>query len=123
VIIVLVAAAVVEELINGYLLLRCEKNGKPELFAKLERKPFLDKWTRLPAKLIATYSFPTGSPLYNDLSCLKDRRDAITHPKIHYRNNGLILHEGLRSQRWASSFGRPAAFSASRLVFAPLRRV
>jgi hypothetical protein len=44
--------AVVEQLINGYLLLRCEKNGTAELFVKLERKPFVDKWTVLPATLI-----------------------------------------------------------------------
>jgi hypothetical protein len=99
VIIVLLTAAVAEQLINGYLLLRCEKNGNVQRFAKLEREPFLEKWTRLPATLVPAYSFSMSSPLYNDLSCLKDRRDAITHPKIQYRNNGILLHEGTDTGR------------------------
>lgn len=91
----LLAAASVEAVANLYLGVK----ATPEQFTLLERATFLEKWTVLPSLFLSHYEFPKGGELYQDLTRLHARRNALVHLKEEVRRDGLVLHPGSPPQR------------------------
>jgi hypothetical protein len=98
-VIVLVSAAVVEELINGYLALRCATAEKADLFEDFEKLDLMKKWVVLPGVFVPNYSFPKTGSLYYDLKSLSQTRNALAHPKITYVRDGTMLLKGTDTRR------------------------
>jgi hypothetical protein len=83
----ILAAACVEAAANLYIGFK----ATPAQFAELERRPFLDKWTTVPASFVKSYVLPKNRQPYQDLKRLNQRRNALLHMKEHITKNGTAL--------------------------------
>ena len=86
----LTAASLIEATANLYLSSKMDA----ALFAVFDKANFVDKWCHAPKLFSEGYSIPRDGQLYEELTQLKQIRDAIVHSKPEILVNGKRVHKG-----------------------------
>jgi hypothetical protein len=96
---VLISHALCEGVINAILAIGLAQAKSPELFSIFEKVDVKEKWRTGPKMLRASYELKPGIALFETLSYLTKRRNALVHNKIHLRVGGKKVLEGSKFER------------------------
>lgn len=88
--VVVLTCSLLEHTINFYLCTKCSALE----FRKLEREPFLKKWTTIPKSFASSYSIASNSGVLQELRRILRRRVSIVHAKPMLSIDGDNRHPG-----------------------------
>jgi hypothetical protein len=95
----LISHALCEAVINAILAIGLAQSKSHELFSILEKVDVKEKWRIGPKTLRASYELKPSFALFETLSYLTKRRNALVHNKIHLRVSGKTVLEGSKFER------------------------
>jgi hypothetical protein len=86
VVVVNLAHALSEALINAAPAIGLAQTGAVELFGRLEKTDFKQKWLTVPKSINPHYTFPKGSALYETLTYLARQEECARTPQDRARD-------------------------------------
>jgi hypothetical protein len=94
VIIVNLAHALSEAIVNAVLAIGLMQIASEKEFVEHERTDFKEKWLSALKRINPQYAFPRGTALHETLTYLAQQRNALVHYKIELEVDGKIVLEG-----------------------------
>lgn len=89
-VIVILIASYLEAIINVYFAFAFNAD---ELEA-IDRKPLIEKWTKMPARRLPSYTFDETGDLFANLKALVACRNALVHMRPEFSVDDKVIHGG-----------------------------